>query len=115
MKTIATSLLARGEFALILAAMATSAGLDGRLSSFTAGYVLALAVLGPVMAGRVNWLVRILTVTAALSAPRNRRADATAEAEPDPDDDEPEAALAAAAHGGLAKPDSPPSARTGAP
>jgi K+:H+ antiporter subunit KhtU len=96
---IATSLLARGEFALILAAMATSAGLDGRLSSFTAGYVLALAVLGPVMAGRVNWLVRVLTVTAALSAARNGRADATGEAEPDAGDDEPEAALAMAGDG----------------
>src|SRR5262249_53080436 len=70
--TIAPSLVARGEFALILAAMATSAGLDGRLSSFTAGYVLSLAVLGPVMAARVNWLVRILTAAAALSATRRR-------------------------------------------
>jgi hypothetical protein len=44
---IATTLLARGEFALLLGAMATSAGLDSRLSSFIAGYVLLLAVLGP--------------------------------------------------------------------
>jgi monovalent cation:H+ antiporter-2, CPA2 family len=60
---IATTLLARGEFALILAAMATSAGLDGRLSPFTAGYVLVLAVLGPIMAARADRLVRALTVT----------------------------------------------------
>ncbi|QNP68396.1 cation:proton antiporter [Streptomyces roseirectus] len=51
---IATTLLARGEFALILAAMAANAGLDSRLSPFIAGYVLVLAVLGPLAAGRVH-------------------------------------------------------------
>ncbi|GAQ53491.1 cation:proton antiporter [Streptomyces acidiscabies] len=51
---IATTLLARGEFALILAAMAANAGLDGRLAPFIAGYVLVLAVLGPLAAGRVH-------------------------------------------------------------
>ncbi|WP_374105745.1 cation:proton antiporter, partial [Streptomyces sp. AC495_CC817] len=34
---IATALLARGEFALILATMAAGAGLDERLSPFIAG------------------------------------------------------------------------------
>lgn len=57
---IATSLLARGEFALILATMAATAGLDDRLSPFIAGYVLILAVLGPLAAGRSNWLARML-------------------------------------------------------
>ncbi|MDH6214044.1 cation:proton antiporter [Streptomyces pseudovenezuelae] len=57
---IATTLVARGEFALILAAMATSAGLDGRLAPFIAGYVLVLAVLGPVLAGRAELLARVL-------------------------------------------------------
>jgi monovalent cation:H+ antiporter-2, CPA2 family len=70
---IATSLLARGEFALILAAMAAAAGLDGRLASFTAGYVLALAVLGPVLASRSEWLARALAVTAGRLAPRRQR------------------------------------------
>ncbi|MEU1800042.1 cation:proton antiporter [Streptomyces sp. NPDC019937] len=55
---IATTLLARGEFALILASMATSAGLDARLAPFIAGYVLVLAVLGPVVAGRAHLLAR---------------------------------------------------------
>jgi hypothetical protein len=55
---IATTLLARGEFALLLGAMATSAGLDSRLSSFIAGYVLLLAVLGPIMAGQSGRLHR---------------------------------------------------------
>ncbi|PAZ09511.1 cation/H(+) antiporter [Streptomyces sp. SA15] len=62
---IATTLVARGEFALILAAMATSAGLDARLAPFIAGYVLVLAVLGPVAAGRAHLLVRALRFTHA--------------------------------------------------
>ncbi|WP_323446316.1 cation:proton antiporter [Streptomyces yaizuensis] len=57
---IATTLLARGEFALILATMAAGAGLDARLSPFIAGYVLLLAVLGPLCAGRSQLLARVL-------------------------------------------------------
>ncbi|GHD05759.1 transporter [Streptomyces violarus] len=57
---IATTLVARGEFALILAAMAASAGLDDRLAPFIAGYVLVLAVLGPIAAGRSALLARAL-------------------------------------------------------
>ncbi|MGI5438257.1 cation:proton antiporter [Streptomyces shenzhenensis] len=57
---IATTLVARGEFALILAAMATGAGLDGRLAPFIAGYVLVLAVLGPVVAGHARLFARVL-------------------------------------------------------
>ncbi|MFC8282818.1 cation:proton antiporter [Streptomyces cyaneofuscatus] len=57
---IATTLVARGEFALILATMAAAAGLDSRLSPFIAGYVLLLAVLAPLAAGRSHWLARIL-------------------------------------------------------
>ncbi|MFB6553988.1 cation:proton antiporter [Streptomyces sp. NPDC056405] len=57
---IATTLVARGEFALILAAMAAGAGLDGRLAPFIAGYVLVLAVLGPIVAGRAHVLAGAL-------------------------------------------------------
>ncbi|GAA3484581.1 MULTISPECIES: cation:proton antiporter [Streptomyces] len=60
---ISTTLLARGEFALILATMAAGAGLDQRLSPFIAGYVLVLAVLAPLAAGRSHWLARILPGT----------------------------------------------------
>ncbi|MFF7446505.1 MULTISPECIES: cation:proton antiporter [unclassified Streptomyces] len=67
---IATTLVARGEFALILAAMATSAGLDDRLAPFVAGYVLVLAVLGPVVAGRAELLARALTFIGAPTAAR---------------------------------------------
>ncbi|MEU6084291.1 cation:proton antiporter [Streptomyces sp. NPDC047108] len=69
---IATTLLARGEFALILAAMAAGAGLDARLAPFIAGYVLVLAVLGPIAAGRAHLLARALD--AARTAARRRRA-----------------------------------------
>ncbi len=62
---IATTLLARGEFALILAAMATGAGLDDRLAPFIAGYVLVLAVLGPIAAGRAHLLARLLDAAVA--------------------------------------------------
>ncbi len=57
---ISTTLLARGEFALILATMAAGAGLDERLSPFIAGYVLLLAVLGPLAAGQSHWLAKVL-------------------------------------------------------
>ncbi|MGX1515953.1 cation:proton antiporter [Streptomyces collinus] len=63
---IATTLVARGEFALILAAMAAGAGLDARLAPFIAGYVLVLAVLGPVVAGRAHVLAAGLRAVGGL-------------------------------------------------
>jgi CPA2 family monovalent cation:H+ antiporter-2 len=42
----------RGEFALILATLATSAGLDARLTPFAGLYVLIMAIIGPILAGR---------------------------------------------------------------
>ncbi|NIY66349.1 cation:proton antiporter [Streptomyces malaysiensis] len=81
---IATTLLARGEFALVLAAMATSAGLDARLAPFIAGYVLVLAVLGPVVAGRAHLLARVLR-SARTTAPDDRPDPASAAPAPAPD------------------------------
>ncbi len=57
---IGLTLMARGEFALILATLAVAAGLDGRLASFTAGYVLLLAIAGPLAASRSDLLARRL-------------------------------------------------------
>ncbi|MGH8879263.1 MAG: cation:proton antiporter [Stackebrandtia sp.] len=57
---IATTLLARGEFALILGTMAATAGLDERLAPFIAGYVLILAVVGPLSAAATGWFVPLL-------------------------------------------------------
>jgi CPA2 family monovalent cation:H+ antiporter-2 len=39
----------RGEFALILATLATSAGLDHRLTPFAGLYVLVMSIVGPVL------------------------------------------------------------------
>ncbi|MFF7607944.1 cation:proton antiporter [Streptomyces parvulus] len=63
---IATTLVARGEFALILAAMAAGAGLDARLAPFIAGYVLVLAVLGPIVAARAHVLAGALRKASGL-------------------------------------------------
>ena len=53
---IGLTVLARGEFSLILASLAVAAGLDGRISAFTAGYVLVLAIAGPLAASRSHLL-----------------------------------------------------------
>lgn len=42
----------RGEFALILATLATAAGLDSRLTPFAGLYVLVMAIIGPILASR---------------------------------------------------------------
>lgn len=55
---VAFTLVARGEFALVLAALAAAAGLDGRIVTFTAGYVLVLAILGPLSATRTVRVAR---------------------------------------------------------
>jgi len=66
---IALTLLGRGEFSLILATLATAAGLDDRLGPFVALYVLVLAVLGPLLTAQsrriATWLpVRLEPVPA---------------------------------------------------
>ncbi|MCB1251023.1 MAG: cation:proton antiporter [Acidimicrobiales bacterium] len=57
---IAFSVLARGEFALILVSLAAAAGLDERLAPFVALYVLVLAVASPILASRSGILARRL-------------------------------------------------------
>jgi monovalent cation:H+ antiporter-2, CPA2 family len=57
---IGLSVLARGEFSLILASLAVVAGLDGRLGPFAAAYVLVLAVAGPLAASRSHRLAAVL-------------------------------------------------------
>ena len=44
---LATTILARGEFSLIIAALGAEAGLDARVVPFVAGYVLILALAAP--------------------------------------------------------------------
>ncbi|MGQ0744574.1 MAG: cation:proton antiporter [Acidimicrobiales bacterium] len=57
---IGLTVLGRGEFSLILATLATSAGLDARIGPFVALYVLVLAVLGPLLTARSAALARLL-------------------------------------------------------
>lgn len=54
------TILGRGEFSLILATLAATAGLDARIGPFVALYVLVLAVLGPLLAARSPSLARLL-------------------------------------------------------
>jgi CPA2 family monovalent cation:H+ antiporter-2 len=57
---IGLTVMARGEFSLILASLAVAAGLDGRLGPFTAGYVLVLAIAGPLAASRSHVFARYI-------------------------------------------------------
>jgi monovalent cation:H+ antiporter-2, CPA2 family len=57
---IGTTILARGEFSLILVALAAAAGLDPRLGPFVAGYVLVLAIAGPLLASRSAAVARVV-------------------------------------------------------
>lgn len=57
---VGLTLLSRGEFALVLAALAADAALDGRVGGFAAGYVLVLAVVGPLAATRSAWVARLI-------------------------------------------------------
>ena len=55
---VGLTVLARGEFSLILAALATAAGLDARVTAFIAGYVLVLSLLAPVLATHADRIAR---------------------------------------------------------
>ncbi|MFS3130455.1 cation:proton antiporter [Nocardioides sp. Bht2] len=57
---IGFTVLTRGEFSLILAALATGAGLDPRIGALAAGYVLILAVIGPLAAGQLRFSSRLI-------------------------------------------------------
>jgi CPA2 family monovalent cation:H+ antiporter-2 len=65
---IGLTVLGRGEFSLILATLAVSAGLDARIGPFVALYVLVLAILGPLLAGLSPTLGRRLA-TRSRSSP----------------------------------------------
>jgi CPA2 family monovalent cation:H+ antiporter-2 len=55
---LATTILARGEFSLIIAALGAEAGLDARVVPFVAGYVLILALGAPVLAAQSGFVAR---------------------------------------------------------
>jgi len=66
-------LVSRGEFELILAALAVAAGLDGRVAPFAALYVLALSILSPLLSAKSHelsrWLPRRLIAPAVMARP----------------------------------------------
>ncbi len=50
----------RGEFALILATLATAAGLDARLTPFAGLYVLVMSIIGPVLTVNSERITNVL-------------------------------------------------------
>jgi CPA2 family monovalent cation:H+ antiporter-2 len=66
----------RGEFALILATLSLSAGLDARIQSFAGLYVLVMAVLGPVLAANSEKIgAMILRTGKSKRLPSKKRAE----------------------------------------
>jgi len=57
---VGLTVLARGEFSLILAALALEAGLDPRIGPFVAGYVLVLALGAPILASQSKPISRCI-------------------------------------------------------
>ena len=55
---LATTILARGEFSLIIAALGAEAGRDARVVPFVAGYVLVLALAAPILAAQSGPVAR---------------------------------------------------------
>jgi K+:H+ antiporter subunit KhtU len=55
------SLVARGEFSIVIAGFGADAGLEAQLEPLAAAYVLLLAVLGPILARTVEPLRATLT------------------------------------------------------
>ena len=66
---VGLTILARGEFSLILAALAAAAGLDDRIGPFVAGYVLVLALSAPILAAQTHRLVRLIPSRRAHDGP----------------------------------------------
>lgn len=71
---IGFTVLTRGEFSIILASLAVAAGLDQRIGSLAAGYVLILAVIGPVLASRSDVFAGLIPAGATRPQP-DRSAD----------------------------------------
>ena len=67
------ALIPRGEFSIVIAGLATAAGLDPQLAALAAAYVLALAVVGPVLARFADPVAR-----SYVRRQRERRAATTA-------------------------------------
>jgi CPA2 family monovalent cation:H+ antiporter-2 len=67
----AVALIPHGEFSIVIAGLAVAAGLNSQLATLAAAYVLALAILGPLLARGPEHV---------LAKPRPTRAAASSEA-----------------------------------
>jgi len=57
---VACTIMARGEFAVIVAGLAAAAGVAGILQPLAALYILLLALISPVLAKRARWIYETL-------------------------------------------------------
>lgn len=64
------TLIARGEFSLVIAVMGVSAGLDPQLGTLSAAYVLFTAILGPILLRVADPLLLRLTKVAPVAEPQ---------------------------------------------
>ena len=69
----------RGEFALILATLSLSAGLNPLIQPFAGLYVLIMAVMGPIVAGRSEQIGAVILRPRRRKARRAEQVDTTAE------------------------------------
>jgi monovalent cation:H+ antiporter-2, CPA2 family len=67
-----TALVARGEFSIVIAGLAVSAGRESDLGPLAAAYVLILAVVGPLLARVPSPMVALARRRAAAAAARTR-------------------------------------------
>ncbi len=65
-----TALVAHGEFSIVIAGLAISAGLEPQLRTFSAAYVLLLAIFGPLMARLAEPLYFHILRTSTAKPPR---------------------------------------------
>jgi CPA2 family monovalent cation:H+ antiporter-2 len=63
----------RGEFALILATLSLSAGLDERIQPFAGLYVLIMAIMGPILAANSERIANVVLRTSSAEKARNAK------------------------------------------
>ena len=67
---IGLTIVSRGEFSIVLASLAQSGGLLGIIQPFTAVYVLALSILGPILTKYSGLIYNVMEWAMNLARPR---------------------------------------------
>ncbi len=75
----AATLVARGEFSIIIAGIGVAAGSESDLGPMAAAYVLILALAGPILARSYGWIVPIGTRLGGVRLTRGRSGDEPSE------------------------------------